>query len=286
MHNIGTTIRYCKIPRFREYEINSFGEVRKVGENTHIESYLDNDTGEPRIILVNNFGDIVNIMVARLMLITFIGEIELPIIYKDNEDKWNVAMSNIKYKIPEYFKEQCSKPNITEVKLAGMRFRRIPKLPKYFISETGIVYSIRNKKFNSISFDKDGYRFSSFFNYTNKKKPYRIHRLVFETFEHEIKKGYVIDHFLSDKNMNNIGNLSEMTVLENNIKAYQMDGKVISHTKDEIRKLVSLKSENKSNKEIGEILGYNDNGDTVRALWYAITHNIAHFDILNETKNN
>lgn len=281
MHIPNTTIRYCKIPGFRDYEINSFGFIRKVGTDEHIKAFIDKDTDEPRVTIVNNYGDIVNILVARLMLITFIGELELPIKYKQKKKKWDVSLSNISYEIPKYFKEGCSDESTVDMKLCGIRFRRINKLPLYFISETGMIYSTKRKKFNSISFDKDGYRFLSLFYITNRKKPFRIHRLVFETFEHEIKEGYVIDHFISDKNMNNIGNLSEMTVRENNIKAYQFDGKVIAHSKEEIRKIIEMRDNNKSTREIAKALGYNENNgeNIIRSLLYAIDHNIAHFDL-------
>lgn len=71
-----------------------------------------------------------------------------------------------------------------------------------------------------------------------------------------------------------------MTVRENNIKAYQFDGKVISHTKEEIQKILDMRNDGKSIREIAKVLGYGSNGENIiRSLLYAIDHNIAHFDV-------
>lgn len=272
--------RYCKIPRFRKYEVNTFSNIRTCDTHDNIDVYLHDN--EFWTNLENDYGDIVNIKVSRIMMNTFVGELELPILYKDPENTWDTTIPNLYYKIPEYFINECI--DYDEVRLCGIRFRRISKLPKYFISETGMIYGLRNKKFNSISFDKDGYRFTNLYDNNGYRKPYRISRLVFETFEHEIQPGYVIDHFYPDKNFNNIGNLTEMTILENNVKAYQMDGKVISHTKDEISEMLDLRSKGNSVYDIADKLGYPDRkkgGKNIRSLLWSIDHGYAHSDILS-----
>ena len=284
MHNPNTTVRYVKIPGFREYEINYYGAVRYAENKKIVKPIIDDFNKVIYITLKNNFGDIVRITLERLMLKTFVGELELPTYQRDKNDWMNYTIPNLRYDIPEYFKKECEDKD--EVKLAGIRFRRIKLLPKYFISETGIVYGTRNKNFNSISFDKDGYRFASFFGDNGKKKPYRIHRLVYETFVGEIPEGYVIDHFVSDKNMNNVGNLSAVTVAENNIKAYIFDDKVITYSKDDVYKILDLYFQGKSIKEICKKLNYTGDrsNDKIGKLIYSIKNGVAHQDILEYFK--
>ena len=105
--------------------------------------------------------------------------------------------------------------------------------------------------------------------------------MVFETFEHKIDDGHVIDHFVSDKNMNNIGNLTEMTVHENNVKAYMMDGKQISYGRSDVEKIVQMKLAGYRYKDISTKLGFNesDGPNKIRCLWNSILNKVCYKDI-------
>ena len=112
---------------------------------------------------------------------------------------------------------------------------QIEDFPDYFVSNMGNVYSKRvskqlnpkGKLYKLKPWDKhpSGYINIGIYNEPGvKNKTYfRLHRLVWETFNGKIPEGYTIDHINADKKDNRLENLQLMTLLDNVRKYHQID---------------------------------------------------------------
>ena len=80
----------------------------------------------------------------------------------------------------------------------------------YTISENGLVYSKRSKKFLKQSIDRYGYAYV-----TIKGKHYKVHRLVANSFLNNPQNKPYVDHIDRDKLNNHYSNLNFVTAKEN-----------------------------------------------------------------------
>jgi hypothetical protein len=115
------------------------------------------------------------------------------------------------------------------------KLKNIENYPDYYIGELGNVYSTRvSKKLNPTGrfyklklWDKHptGYLNAGLYNTPGVKNKtyYRVHRLVWESFNGAIPEGYVVDHKNGDKKDNRLKNLQLLTWSENATKYHRVD---------------------------------------------------------------
>jgi hypothetical protein len=115
------------------------------------------------------------------------------------------------------------------------KLKNIENYPDYYIGELGNVYSTRvSKKLNPTGriyklklWDKHptGYLNAGLYNQPGVKNKtyYRVHRLVWESFNGPIPQGYVVDHKNGDKKDNRLENLQLLTWSENATKYHRVD---------------------------------------------------------------
>lgn len=84
----------------------------------------------------------------------------------------------------------------------------------YKVSNLGKVLSVRRGKFLKPDTDKDGYKIVSLFK-APKGKKYKLHRLVFYTFNPNADKSLQINHIDNVPHNNNLSNLEAVNHREN-----------------------------------------------------------------------
>jgi hypothetical protein len=120
----------------------------------------------------------------------------------------------------------------------ALQIKQINKLPDYYITNTGQVFSTRispryNKKGKMREVrpkvNKSGYLYIGGYNGSGADKKrlwFRIHRLVFETFVGPIQNGMEIDHVNNIKTDNRLENLQMLTKLDNVRKWFFKDKQI------------------------------------------------------------
>lgn len=82
-----------------------------------------------------------------------------------------------------------------------------------WLTEGGLVFELDEKTGHLKLYEKANQRGYGVIHY--KGKHYAIHRMIWETFRHEIPKSMEIDHIDGDKSNNSIDNLRCVTHIEN-----------------------------------------------------------------------
>jgi hypothetical protein len=100
-----------------------------------------------------------------------------------------------------------------------MKFVKIKSHPDYEISETGIIRKIKTMAIKSQYLNDHGYYMVSI-RYGKISKPYRVHRLIAETFIPNTENKSNINHINGIKTDNSINNLEWCTQKENMIHAF------------------------------------------------------------------
>lgn len=87
---------------------------------------------------------------------------------------------------------------------------------KYEVYPDGRIWSYSRKKFLKPFTDKGGYQIVQLSNNEGKKKTYKLHRVIYETFSgRPIPKGYEINHISEAKDENFFANLELLSHKEN-----------------------------------------------------------------------
>ncbi len=87
---------------------------------------------------------------------------------------------------------------------------------KYEIYEDGRIYSYKSKKFLKPKIDRDGYQIVCLSDNECKRKWYKVHRIVYETFSGKpIPKNLQINHLNEIKTSNFFANLELVTPKQN-----------------------------------------------------------------------
>ena len=94
----------------------------------------------------------------------------------------------------------------------------------YAVSDTGKVYSIKNKKELKPSLHPTGYYVVKLYK-NNIAKNYRVHRLVAEAFIPNPNGKPTVNHKSGNKIDNRVGNLEWATYLENNLHSIHVLGR-------------------------------------------------------------
>ena len=97
----------------------------------------------------------------------------------------------------------------------GLEFMKIPDFSNYFISQSGVIYSLKTNKFIKIKINKFGYYTVGITNDIGKRKFVMLHRLVYTTWNKFIDNDMQINHKNSKPNYNYLFNLEEVSALEN-----------------------------------------------------------------------
>ncbi|MBO5957131.1 MAG: HNH endonuclease [Bacteroidales bacterium] len=90
----------------------------------------------------------------------------------------------------------------------------------YAVTEDGHIYSYYKKELKSERLNKYGY-YEVYLHVkgNRKKKKYKVHRLIYETFNGIIPEDLTVDHIDGDKHNNKLSNLQLLTREENSSKA-------------------------------------------------------------------
>lgn len=89
----------------------------------------------------------------------------------------------------------------------------------YYISNTGLAKNVKTKNILKGKITNKGYVEWNF-SIDGKKHSYLAHRIVYQTFLGELKKGLVINHKDGNKQNNNINNLKQVTNSQNILHSY------------------------------------------------------------------
>ena len=220
-----------EIPFIKNYRICKNGDVYHYDSNictklpTFKEKYLK--------VVING----IVYRVDYLIMITYVGIIDLPIIYK-NDNTSDCFYENLSYKVEsvEVIGDSLYINNI------AVEFRRIPGSTD-FITKNGVVFSYHLNRFKGISHRKNEYCAHSIFRYGESKKNY-THRLVYETWVGQIVDDLVIDHLDGNVWNNDIYNLEIVTSSINNMRAYEKGLKSMKWDRTKIELLCLLMSKN------------------------------------------
>lgn len=203
-----------------------------------LREYID---GELKVMIDGIF-----VNVTELMMITWIGKINLPIF---SANPLNPTSRNTKYIIPKV--NHLLQDEI--VKISNKDFKRICGFSRYFISNCGIVFDSKKNKFISHTLNEDNYHVVKIYNDNYICKTVTIHRLVYKTFVGDIPDGYEIDHLIS-KSINDVTHLEMISKMEN-LKRARKNGCYGDHTEHEVRKICKLLSLGYHAYEIAEMDG-------------------------------
>lgn len=240
-------------PDFENYKIDKGGNLFDCS-NTDYPKLLHtryDETLKKPVILINN----VLYDIHELILMTFYG------ILPNSEYVTPYGWDNVGYDMVEY-KIDSIKTNKNEIEINGNQFKKLDEGEYYYLSENGVLYNSQTNKIVRLPFNNDGYRTIGI-NLVN----YKIHRLVY--------KYYVEDFDVRDDNLevhhkdlikwnNHCSNLQLLTheehlQLHNRLRGYDS-------ISDEVAiEIYRLHYEGKSNKEIEEITGVNQN--TIRSIY-------------------
>jgi hypothetical protein len=209
---------------FEDYLISKLGKFYYLDPKT--EKYKDisniifdyTKKGVPiyRLLDLKDNTKFLEIRLDKLVLNTFIGDLEGKIIHKDGDYK-NCNIDNLRYEL-----------NITKLDsgdslwINNKEFKIFPKNKNYYISSDGIVYGVLyNKLLRKVLLDKLYYG-SAISREGRKRSAYTLHRIVYLTWIGDIADGLTIDHKDGCKYNNHYNNLEAVSVLENVKRAHKL----------------------------------------------------------------
>ena len=233
---------------FEDYLISRKGELHhldpETGIYTDISHIIFNYTkkGVPiyRILDLKDKSKFLEIRLDKLVLSTFIGDIEAKIIHKDGDYK-NCTLDNLKYNIELHEMDNRS------LFIPNKEFKPLINYENYYISNDGIIYNKESKILTRRCINKNGYICSSI----NKKKV-SIHRFVYIAWNGDIPKGYTINHEDGNKLNNQYKNLSSMTSAENYRHSHNIGLRNVRWSEADIHIICQLLEQNKSPKYIAK----------------------------------
>ncbi len=185
---------YYKHPIYNNYEINKKGYIRDRKTLSYTKIFIIGGVLYTSLLL--DIGIYRDIPLDRIILSSFIGELQYDIIHKNN-NMYDCSSSNLKYDVPiEDFDNCC---------IGGNEIYIMPGYMPYGITKTGILVNTVKRKILKIGIDKQGYRDIEL--YVNKKKIHtRIHRLIAHTFIGDITD-MDVNHIDNNPYNNDISNL-------------------------------------------------------------------------------
>lgn len=184
--------------------------------------------------------------IPKLMLVTWVGDISLPIKCL-NELK--LSSRSVSYIINSYDIFIVDKDVIT---IKNIIFKKINRgtTGRYFISPSGIIFDTFTNRFVPHKINNDNYHIVILYK-NSKPNQYMVHRLVYETYVGTISPKIEIDHLIS-KSKNSIFDIEPVTHFENIRRSNAVNS---NYDETYIRKLCKLLSDGKSCVEIANIHG-------------------------------
>lgn len=132
-----------------------------------------------------------------------------------NTNSKEAYLKRLNLKIAREIGEIARQQGVTENK-----FKQIPDFEDYYVSEDGVVASIKFGKVKFLSATLDGKGYEKLLLSKNGKKTYiKIHRLVALTFLKRVAGKDVVNHIDNTKRNNHVSNL-EWTNLKGNSRHY------------------------------------------------------------------
>lgn len=266
--------RLWDIPHFSRYYISKNGEVYHKS-NMDILPYRRCEKDEYLITLIDDNGIPREIDICRLLMNTFYGITNLPIIKRYKILSINdIHIDILKYDVSSFSAMQY--PYKNSFILLDLEYRRIPDTDSW-INEDGAVYRYYNNSFARKSYGLENPYPHVW--YTNGRSD-SVHRLI----------GYAFFNCPVDKIMNHrnghmydsyVSNLEVMTPRENTIHAIQTGlkhGHVI--TANDVTRICGLLEQGATIQHIRDALAWNDvSNETIARLVYRLVNNKAWADI-------
>lgn len=185
--------------------------------------------GYPSVTIFNDNAEEVTYKIAKLLLNTYVGEFDYPIIYKDS-DILNYDLFNLSYDLSKAHIEKID----NSIFIDNDEFKLITSFTqnRYYVNNKGYVYDEYKRNFLKRQFTV-GYLKASFMLPSLKIKGSNrqatryideyIHRVTYETwFNTKIPEGFVVDHLDGRKYNNSIENFEMVTSLENTYRAIDL----------------------------------------------------------------
>lgn len=255
------TKKFFPIKDINGHFINKYGDVVK--ENGNSANIL------PHVAIDNAIYVSINgkyMLIAKLLLNNFYGDLSLPIIFKDNDYK-NLSLDNIEYNISDIELDRDI------IYISKTAFKQNPRYHEYYISDSGIVYCDRTKKLNRIRNIRDypGTTIRYMHNGKYKEKIEKIHRLVYETWVCKITESDVVHHKDEIKYHSYLSNLEKCTGVYNTRESIKSGTKYAPFTIEQVNEICKLYSIGNKPKQICQTLNIsNDYIIPIRALIYGI----------------
>lgn len=134
--------------------------------------------------------------------------------------------------------------------MQGDNILSLKKLPdiddKYSISSEGYIVNDKTGKIVVFSKDKKGYMkarlYSPLSNHIDKRKPFRLHRLITKAFLSDYSDDLQVNHIDGNKENNNVDNLEMVTASKNVYHSWNVldsDNRKKSIKRDETGKFIS-----------------------------------------------
>jgi hypothetical protein len=196
-----------------------------------------------RLIDLKDNSKFLEIRLDKLVLNTFMGDLEGKIIHKDYDYK-NCSLDNLKYELAI-----TKVDNSDSLWINNKEFKKISNYEKHYVSNNGIIYSTYMSNLMKISLN-DGLYIKILISHN---KPYRLHRLVYSTWIGEIPEGMTINHKDGNKRNNNYSNLELMTNIDN-IRDAHNNGLIHSAklSETDVHTICKLLEKGMTNGEIAE----------------------------------
>lgn len=265
---------YRLIPDHIPYAINVYGDVYNCETNQNLECNVS-ETGESIICIDNNN----NYDVRQLMLDTFIGHLDLPIILKPRRSVWR-TVNDLTYDITDLTKIS---DDPLEYAISNTVFRKHPYYTDILVSEEGVI--LQYPKFYFIHVWQSPSHYPRIQRHSNSHKGYNrpISHLVYETWVGEIPDGMIIDHKDDIVYHNHWSNLQAITQRENIHRSYMTGGKSnrVFYPDETIHKICNLMAMGYSGKDIANTLDieYTPN---LLSLMTRLKHGDARVDITTQ----
>lgn len=198
---------------FEDYLISRDGKLYYLDPETGIHTDISHiilkytKKGVPvyRILDLKNKEIYLELPLDKLILNTFVGDLEGKILHKDS-DYTNCTLDNLYYEliITKVDNSDSLWINNKEFKLIDVESDN-----KYYINEEGIVYNSYTNKFGKKLFSEELYVKIKII------KARSIHRLVYEAWINTIPESFTINHIDGNKFNNHYSNLELMSFSEN-----------------------------------------------------------------------
>lgn len=247
---------FCLIPDHFPYAIESRGGIYNIETNEDTEILYDQYTKEPFVYL----GD-APYELKRLLALTFIGDIDLPVVTTLISRHWMRA-GDLDYKIIE-----MKRLNETDVSIDGYLFRRHPRYGEFLVSENGVIYSTASKRFVHVRQTESHYPRINVHAGFRHNFSCPISHMVYETYIGPLDSSLVIDHKDNIPYHNHWTNLQQITQEENIQRAFA-EGNNINRrvfTIDQIETICRMMQDGYGRYEISEALEV-PNDETLMAM--------------------